>query len=73
MKTKAVNMCLGCGKTVNTSEECYFDQRYGLYAHTDCESKLKNILSKKTWVFENRRKEWEQRNDSVSRKMRLEY
>lgn len=73
MKTKAVNMCLGCGRTVDTSRECYFDRNYGLYAHSGCKHKLKDILKRKTWVFENRRKEWEERNKKVSKAMRLEY
>ena len=73
MKTKAVNMCLGCGRTVDTSDECYLDRRYGLYSHIECKSKLKKLRSKKTSIFENRRLEWEERNKKVSRLNRLEW
>jgi len=70
-KVKAVSMCMGCGKTVDTSKECYFDDSYGLYSHTECRTKLNKLLRAKTGAFENRKKEWQDRNKK--RPITLEY
>lgn len=66
MKVKAINMCMACGRTVDTSTKCYIAETHGLYAHTECENKLRNLLKKGGWFFDNRKKEWKDRDNKYT-------
>ena len=70
MKTKAINMCLGCGKTVDTSSLCKFNDRYGIYHHVECSRQVKRKIQTGSLMLDNREKEWKNRK---AKSRRLEY